>query len=167
MFSRMEVRDRQADAKWSLFLGRRGLGREAVRRQTAKAGAFMTFDAAPNIQRVIPGEGTSPVVTREAIVSGRCAMLKDRNVCHLPRLRSSGGHGMAFVAADTLAGSMVAVTEYRLKTVLGLQRTVVGCKRVANGARADLALGRVAGKAGAMRIDPRLDRLTRPGWRMP
>ena len=66
---------------------------------------------------------------------------------------------MTFIAAQTLTGGVVAMPENCFERIIRLQRSVVGRQGMANGARTDLALGRVTGIAHRVGVDARLDRL--------
>jgi len=66
---------------------------------------------------------------------------------------------MAFVTAHILAGGVIAVPKDGLEIVLRLQRPAVRGESMTNGARADLAFGRVTGVASGVCVDSRLYRL--------
>ena len=81
-------------------------------------------------------------------------MFEDRDIRNLPSLRSAGTYVMAFLTANALPGSMVAVAKDRLERVIRLQSTAIRSQSMADGTRADLTLRRVTRIASIMRIDP-------------
>lgn len=130
-----------------------------TRRQGAKTRSLVALRTATDIERIVSRKSPPPVVTSEAVVTGRCAVFENRNSRHLASKGCPRGNRMTFVAAHALTGGVVTMSENGPEIILRLLRSAVRRQRMANGARADLALRRMTGVACRVRIDARLDRL--------
>ena len=91
----------------------------------------MTAGTAANIHRIVARESASPVMTLKAIVAGSSAVLKDRYIGYLARVRRSGNDRMTIITAY---GSMVAVSENSLEIILRLERPAIRSQFVADAA---------------------------------
>lgn len=133
-----------------------GLGR-----QIKRSHVFVTLSASLRSGEIVTRKGTTAVVALEAVISRRSPVLQDSDICYLSALRSTVDDAMAFVATNTLPGSVIGVSKDRFEVILRDKRTAVRCDLMANITAADLALGRMACVAIIMGIDPGWDSLSR------
>jgi len=140
-----------------LFFGLIGVG---SRRKFWGNAAAMATRTAPNIKLVIAGKGSPAIMTLQTIVTGRCSVFEDLDVCDLSRIWSPGNNVVAFIAANTI---VIAVSEDRFEIVFGSRRSVIRTELMAHAALAKLALCCVASITGRVRLKTERDRFSRPG----